>query len=393
MDIKNIIIMTILPIGQRDFDRFGIGYFIEQKKEVLVLNIRELIYRGIAVNYKIEQVQADFKYLEIRDYKALELELKKLDSKTSIVFTLFGNYKVYNKISKYNILFGSLFVNPVPEVKYLKNEKLVDKFKRLRKLYGIKNLLKKVLEKLYYKVCSSLKYFKNDQATYDFVVVAGKIGNAMKNNVSSKTKIIKAHTLDREFMLKDKNIDKITYEYIIYLDEYLPYHSDFDLIGIDNKKIVDIYYKKMNFFLDFLSNKYGKEVIICAHPRSEYNKYKVWGDKRIVSYKTYEYVKQAFMCITHASTSTNFAIMLNKPISFIYFRDIDFYENAISTASKSLGKDIINIELDEDKLDEVDYIHINNNKYKEYIKDYISENIEDKRLFWEKVLKELEEVY
>ncbi len=396
MDIKNIIIMTILPIVQRDFDRFGIGYFISQDINVTVLNIREIIYKNIPVNYEIEKTENGFEYIEINTLNNLDKELKKHNPENTIIICFFGfgasSLNIYKILSKYNIKFGAIYAGAVPEIAYASSESFINKLARLRKSYSAYTLFKKVLNKIYTK--ATLRFKKNKIREYDFVVVGGKVGNSMKQNTSSKTKIIKAHALDREFILNDKNIEDISSKYIVYLDEYLPYHFDNYLVGWDfAEKIADIYYKKMNIFLDYLSKRYDKEVVICAHPRSEYNKHKVWNNKKIVLFETYNYVKQSFICLTHASTSTNFAVMLNKPISFLYLKEIEFYKFPIDAVAKSLGKNIVDIDLSKSELDKIDFINLNQSKYQEYVKNYITENIEDKRHFWENVLQELEKEY
>lgn len=396
MDIKNIIIMTILPIVQRDFDRLGIGYFISQGIEVTVLNIRELIYKNIHMSYEIEKIENGFKYIEIDKLAELDIELKKYSENNTIIICFFGfainSLNIYNTLSKYNIKFGTIYAGAVPEIAYVSKEDFIDKLTRWRKSYSAYTLSKKVLNKIYTKV--TLRFKKNKIREYDFVVVGGKVGNSIKQNTSSKTKIIKAHALDREFILNDKNLEDISSKYIVYLDEYLPYHFDNYLVGWDfAEKIADIYYKKMNIFLDYLSKRYDKEVIICAHPRSEYHKHKVWNDKKIVLFETYNYVKQSFICLTHASTSTNFAVILNKPISFLYLKEIEFYKFPIDAVAHSLGKNIVDIDLSKSELDKIDFVNVNQTKYQEYIEDYITENIEDKRHFWENVLQELEKEY
>ncbi|WP_148570682.1 hypothetical protein [Aliarcobacter cryaerophilus] len=396
MDIKNIIIMTILPIVQRDFDRFGIGYFISQNIDITVLNIREIIYKNIPVNYEIEKTENGFKYIEINTLNNFDKELKSHNPENTIIICFFGfganSLNIYKILSKYNIKFGAIYAGAVPEIAYVSKEDFIDKLARLRKSYSAYTLSKKVLNKIYTKV--TLRFKKNKIREYDFVVVGGKVGNSMKQNTSSKTKIIKAHALDREFILNDKNLEDISSKYIVYLDEYLPYHFDNYLVGWDfAEKIADIYYKKMNIFLDYLSKRYDKEVVICAHPRSEYHKYKVWNNKKIVLFETYNYVKQSFMCLTHASTSTNFAVILNKPISFLYLKEIEFYKFPIDSLAHSLGKNIVDIDLSKSELDKIDFVNVNQTKYQKYIEDYITENTEDKRNFWENVLQELEKEY
>jgi len=150
----------------------------------------------------------------------------------------------------------------------------------------------------------------------------------------------------------------------------------------------------MNLFLDKLSVLYNVEVVICAHPRADYSDKNIWKNKVIVYNKTFEYVKKSLFCVTHASTSTNFAIMLNKPIIFLSLKEIAFfYDSWIKAFSNSLGKKPISIDfLNDNDFTQMDIFNIDSQKYLEYKKKFISDDIDDKRLFWDKVYSEFNKI-
>ena len=385
--------MTIFPIGQRDFDRLGVGYFISMNKKIVVLNIRNILYKDIPITYSIDRKVDDFEYIEICTMNKLADEIKKYSEQDTVIFTFFGfsvnTFKVYELLSTCNIKFGAFYVAIIPELVYSIGETFVEKMVRLKNTYSFCSLYKKMISKIYNIL--KISNIERKIRKYDFVVVGGKMANSVKQNTSLHTKVIKAHALDYDFLIQDHNV-KLIDNYIVYLDEYLPYHSDFDLMGVNNLNIANIYYNKMNAFFDYLSKRYNKEVIICAHPRSEYDKHKVWRDRKVVLFETYDYVKQAFMCITHASTSTNFAVMLNKPINFVYFKEIKFYKLPILAVSDSLGKKPIDLDMYNKELNKIDFTSIDEIKYKKYIENYITEDIEDRRCFWKIVSSELNEL-
>lgn len=394
MKLKNIIIMTILPIGERDYKRFGIKYFEEQKKHILVLNVRSLIYENIPINYEINQYEKSFDYSEIENQKELNDILNKFSSSDTVIFLHCGySEKVICEITKSNLKYGALFVNSIPNpiVNSSKGiQKIINRFNEIRRLYTRKAIALKIIKRILSYSLKKLKVSCKKIKKYDFVIVSGSESFSLLENTSKNTQIIEAHTMDMDFLIQDENLETIEDKYIVYLDEYLPYHSDFDLMGVDNKSIAKNYYLKMNKFLDSLAAKYKREVVICAHPRSDYTTKNVWKNKKIVYGETYNYVKRSFVCVTHASTSTNFAVLLNKPIQFIYFKDIDFYKNWIYEFAKSLDKKVINIDLiTQQDIESINFVHIDKNIYQDYIYKYISKNEKDKRLLWEKVLNEL----
>lgn len=383
--------MTIVPMSKRDYKRFGVEYFIAQDRSVYVLNVRKLIYKGIVVNDNIDEEITGIKYYEICNFRELHDILEKINDTESILINMFGDgsrsFELSKEISKYGFIYGALYVNTIPSP-ISKNkgiiESFISKYQEFTSLYTKKILVKKILLFFLFKIKKTYTQLKK----YDFIVVSGSESLLQIQNVSNNTKIIDGHTMDMDILLQDQEPKSIEKKYIVYLDEYLPYHSDFELIGVNTNINIDKYYQKMNNFLDFLSKKYEKEIIICAHPRSNYLDKKVWQDKTLVYGKTYEYVKKSFLCLTHASTSTNFAVMLNKPIVFIYLNEITFYKNWIYAFSKSLNKKVVNI--DYDNFQNINFTNIDCNKYENYLHKYISRNLNDHRILWEKVLNELE---
>jgi hypothetical protein len=94
----------------------------------------------------------------------------------------------------------------------------------------------------------------------------------------------------------------------------------------------------------------------------------------------------------HGSTSANFAYILKKPIIFIYTNEMfQNYPRSVQNLkffAKEFGTNAINI----DEIQNIDFnnlLKIDEKKYDEYFKKYISNVYDDKMLFWEKVIFEL----
>jgi hypothetical protein len=94
----------------------------------------------------------------------------------------------------------------------------------------------------------------------------------------------------------------------------------------------------------------------------------------------------------HGSTSANFAYILKKPIIFIYTNEMfQNYPRSVQNFkffAKEFGTNAINI----DEMQNIDFnnlLKIDEKKYDEYFKKYISNVYDDKMLFWEKVIFEL----
>lgn len=100
--------------------------------------------------------------------------------------------------------------------------------------------------------------------------------------------------------------------YIVFLDIYYPLHPDYVKFG-DGYKNPQHYWTIMNGFFDKVERKYNKEIIIAAHPKSEYAQ-GTFGGRRIIVGKTCELVKGCDGVIMHDSASINFAVLANKPV-------------------------------------------------------------------------------
>ena len=392
MQVDSVLILCIVPIGPRDFERYGLSYFLNKGLRVNVLNLQNLIYPDVSY-LQFESISNTYDYKEINSYNELNQILKIQNKKTAILnFIGFHSktFKMHFIISKFDIVHGAFFVNAIPNpyTKKIDFSSIVLKITEFWRSYTISTICLKFFEKLYFTGFVKILKFLGKIKSYDFVVVAGSESKKLLSNISKETKIISAHTMDFDFMLHESKCeDENMTKYILYLDEYLPYHPDFLLLGIDLSGIREAYYAKMNLFLDKLSVLYNTEVIICAHPRADYSGKNVWKNKNIVYNKTFEYVKKSLFCVTHASTSTNFAIMLNKPIVFLSLKEISFfYARWIKAFSDAIGKESISIDLlNNNDFTQMDILNINSKKYLEYKEKFISEDINDRRLFWDKV--------
>lgn len=121
---------------------------------------------------------------------------------------------------------------------------------------------------------------------------------------------------DYDEYLKHKN-PTIGKKHIVYIDNYFPFHPD---IKTFNKNINQVnitqHYKEMNAIFNKLEEKYNVEVIIAAHPKSNYQNNEFQG-RKIIKYKTQELISNANLVILHSSNAISFAVAYNIPFMFI----------------------------------------------------------------------------
>lgn len=131
--------------------------------------------------------------------------------------------------------------------------------------------------------------------------------------------------------LNFENQEIITEEKIVFIDFDL---RTKDIIIREGSISIDKeieYIKKLSIFLKKLKNIFNKNVIICLHPKSNYELYKnYFDDYEIVQFKTTEKIKSAFIVVFHESTAITDALILKKKIIRLHTKLLGNYmENRI----------------------------------------------------------------
>jgi len=168
------------------------------------------------------------------------------------------------------------------------------------------------------------------------------------------------------FILLKNNVNEMSGScYAVFLDANMPFHPDFQLL---NKEYVNPrnYFDSLNRFFGFIEKKYGVDVIIAAHPSSNYQD-NPFNGRKIVKHVTPVLVRDARFVISHHSASMNFAILNKKSIIFIYTYEMDrLYSDSampiIKGSAEFLNAAIYNI----DTITSIDEIIINGVDEKRY---------------------------
>ena len=103
------------------------------------------------------------------------------------------------------------------------------------------------------------------------------------NSIGPRTRIIKSHSNEYDIHLKYKankrfaNITKS--DYSVFLDQYLPFHTDAKIFKKLNSKVSEEkYFPALNNFFSLFEKNTKTRIIIAAHPKSDYSKkIKIFG--------------------------------------------------------------------------------------------------------------------
>ncbi|MBP4137793.1 hypothetical protein [Flavobacterium geliluteum] len=214
--------------------------------------------------------------------------------------------------------------------------------------------------------------------SYDYIFKAGEYGYfglGIGNEIDyQKAKIIEVNTVDYDqFLIHRKLLPVNNEEYIVFLDQYLPFHPDASYFKIKTVE-PEPYFKEVNGFFDRLELATGMKVIIAAHPKAErYKEFNPYNNRAIFFNQSNDLVKEASLVLTHASTAVCFPICYNKNFVLLvsdYLNQVlpQFLVVAQSLAN-SCGAAII-------AMDSAEKIHIpeliNLNKYNDFKYKYLT---------------------
>lgn len=212
----------------------------------------------------------------------------------------------------------------------------------------------------------------------------------------SVRKVLKAHNLDYDIYLKlIKSKDVLTEDYAVFIDQDYCFHSDFVFEGRPFWVTPEKYFPAVCDCLRKLSQALKVDLKIAAHPRSSYQSgLSNYFEGIPVEYgKTAELLRDCKVVVCHDSTAIQFAVLFSKPLIFLTTDQLDssFEGKSIAAFASELGKTVINLDRNLDKIDWKKELSIDSAKYAKYRKKYIKIDGSPERPFWEIVADHIQE--
>jgi len=374
--LKNIIFLIETPLSERDIIRFGIKAYLDYGFECFIYDFTS-IYNRSYLSYKNSDDLMLDKTVIISNEIDLIKNINKISKNSIIISHIFPNNKnrtLFDILDGNSLVYGYVINGLIPfslksEPKYLNY--LISTLKKPQKIFKVtKNLV------LY----KSIKYMHNPS----FIMYAGlKAKDYYRFKPTLHTKLIKCNSFDYDnyLDLEEKNESRVISEdYIVFLDEYVPYHPDNLINNIQPNCNPETYYIYLNNYFNKIEKEFNTSIIIAAHPRSEYKKIgNKFDGRKIIINKTNNLVKFSKFVIAHSSTSLSYAALYGKYINIIYSSDYSkHFKNVISLISNELKinpieiskfyKTNINTEIKDV------FFSFTKNNNDQYISNYIREN-------------------
>ncbi len=324
------------------------------------------------------------------------------EKNNSIVVVLLLNLdyrsiEIYKTIKEFNIKSVSFLWDLDPTLNDNSKNILIKAYKKFVKKLNYKEYFSVIYSHIIIKIYRYLNYIKDTEITFYTGLIAKKI---LKKKTNSQ--LVGLNSNDNDRLLECRNKKKIIKKkkYCVFLDSAMTSRDHIDKYIFGEKDMVGLhtsYFKSLNSFFSEIEKKYKIKIIISRHPKSKLNINK-YLKRPVYDYKTPELVKYAEFVICHQSLSLNYAILLNKPIIFIYTQKmLDQSDatirlvNSIKLFGKKLGQKVFNIDKNF-TLPEKKELKPNQKKYYLHKKNYLLEKnnqeIYSKKLFY-KTLKKL----
>lgn len=369
MKFSKIVYVRYIPLTKAIYEDL---YFEELKRNnisVEYLDVSnlfpQLINQGSAFDFEGT--------IKISTYKQLSNYLKSQNNKTTLYisimtydWTVLKLFRVFTKLNLYLGVFArGVFPNDTSSN--------LSKITRILKLISYKRIVAFIKVKIAY-LSKKWGYIK----TYDYILKAGEFGYwglGIGSELDVKTAtVIEVNTVDYDkFLLRKMAITKADGNFIVFLDQYLPYHPDALLLNISTVN-PDIYYKEINLFFDKIESLTGKKIVIAAHPKAErYKEFNPYNNRELYIGMSNDLVRDASLVLMHVTTAICFPICYQKRIILLISTHLaetfpSFIRDA-NTIANACGASIINIDK-QDKIEIPSQIKIN--KYNDYKYKYLT---------------------
>lgn len=348
--MKNILILSHDPLIERIKQGFVIDDLLEHGFKVQYVDLSKFYFPHFDAPYSLKE---DY-VIKLDDEEAITSYLSAVDfSSTVVILDAFPNWRS-RKIHK----FLSNRKADMVKIKIYPNNVLVkESFLNKLKHIGFKNLFPLLCYKIYQRInkINPPKYILSSSSISGFTTPIN-------------------HP-DYEEFIKSGKREGESKDYIVFIDESFPSHPEIKYWKRKNlNSIQDTYRQSLIQLFDYLKDRFNKEVIICAHPKSGY-KGDEFGHHKIIKGKTSEIIGQSAFVLMHISTASSYAILHNKPIVLL---SSDEYRQNIKSAldyQKSFA-DILGInivDIDKWRPQSINDIKtLDENKRQEYIYKFLS---------------------
>lgn len=360
----NINDITLLFIDHEPFSRnrarlFCVDGLREKGFKIVWLDVSQMIYPGLHV---ADEICTDY-LMKISSFEKLEEIIGSLNFRTTLsiveVFENLKNFKIFELLEKNHI-------------KRIRFERFgsTDLYKNVKK--SLKDLLtmftwKRFMNHLILKKDSKLLNLLKQEKHLEFY------NYYINSSTLSKCDISVNHPDYDAYLTNDKKMHRtIDTKYAVFIDTSFGIHPDVIYFAKRKyKKNVDkIWRNKLVDFFDYVEKKYGVEVVIASHPKTNYET-NAFGERRIIKYETLNLVKFSEFVLMDFSSAFSYSVIYDKKIGIISTKEFykEFGHNLRTFTTKM---ELPLFMIDKDDYDTFEPRKLNKEKREEFLYTYLT---------------------
>lgn len=378
--IDRIIIIVEASFTLRDYNRFGIEDLRANNFKVEIWDITAALHPEIYASYTPPDKIGDRGLVTFNDKEELYSKLSALTNSDFAITAISYRSKTlgtYRAISRSRAYYAVMMIDSLPSA-VGGGQKSV--FRALGKLFPITG------ERIFAKIVAETHFSFFGVKPARLIFAGGEKYRASYYPIYPKTEVLWCHALDYDLYLKEREVAPAARNKIaVFLDEYLPFHPDWQYYGLKFPMDPALYYSLLDKLFGKVENELGMEVVIAAHPRSNYDeKNDHFGSRRCVRGRTCSLVRDSSLVISHASTSINFANLFHKPVLFVTSEDLDrcFEGPIIRSIAHWFGKKPVFIDKDI-SIDWQREMVVARERYDDYRRAYVKKDGSAEMNFWQ----------
>ena len=367
-NMHKIHLVTDCPFEFRDYDRFGIECLIGQGFKYHVWDLSPILapsrFQGVQSAGRIHQFPGYHPLFE----KAETLSTLKAFAARDVVISIVGarsaSFPYLRALSQSSAKLVGLRLGMIPKSHVTKT-----KTKQKRSFKSLLSAIKGRINSITGRITS------RGIRPPDLFLIAGTVAhNELKTH--SPSNLISTISFDYQTYLSElSSPSPAVFDpgFILYLDEYTPFHPDWAHVGIPPSCTADELYPRLRRFFDELEYVTGKKIVIAAHPRSEYAaNTPYFGGRPLFKGMTPALIRDCEFVLAHGSTSVSYAVLFQKPILFITSRIFSPYEQfSINTMAESLSKSPFHFDSPASLINLVAALEMNKAAYANYRESYL----------------------
>lgn len=379
--VTKIIFFIEAPFGERRYNRLGIEILQKNGFDVEVWDFIPFLHPQVHQEVVVPDPIRFDGYRQFLSKNEALAAVAQMDPSCFVMCMVGYQYKswpVYQALSRMKLRYGIVMTNTVPAVSPIKD--LLSVWDRIKQSSRWQ-LLNALFSRIPFQ-CTAIR-----PASLLLAGGARSIQRMHRYPMDGKTIILWAHTRDYDLYLSEleKPVQEEK-ETAVFLDEYLPFHSDYVRTELPPPSGPDSYFPALRRLFDRLERDLNVKIIIAAHPDAQYEKHPdYFGGRPIVQGKSLELIRKTRFAITHESTVLNFAVLFNKPLLFVTTDEIEWNPREsrfIRDMAASLNKTAINADGPLD-LDWRRELTIDRDAYARYREAYIKKKDSPEKNTWQ----------